>query len=76
MVDSGASTLFINKRWVKENGVATHKLQTPIPVYNIDGTLNQSGSITDMAVLVMKSQAISNVIIFPFPRFLSFVLLR
>lgn len=54
MVDSGASTLFINKRWIKENGVATHKLQTPIPVYNIDGTLNQGGSITDMAVLTMK----------------------
>lgn len=54
MVDSGASTLFINKRWIKENGVVTHKLQTPIPVYNIDGTLNQGGSITDMAVLTMK----------------------
>ena len=54
MVDSGASTLFINKRFVNENKVRTRRLKQPIPVYNIDGTLNRSGSIEEVAILNMK----------------------
>ena len=54
MIDSGASTLFINKRFVNENKVRTRRLKQPIPVYNIDGTLNRSGSIEEVAVLNMK----------------------
>ena len=52
--DSGASTLFINKRFVEQNKVKTYPLKKPIPVFNIDGTLNKAGSITEMAVLTMK----------------------
>ena len=54
MVDSGASTLFINKRFVKENKIRTRKLREPIPVYNIDGTPNANGSIDEIAVLNMR----------------------
>ena len=54
MVDSGASTLFINKQFVNENKVRTRRLKQPIPVYNIDGTLNRSGSIEEVAILNMK----------------------
>ena len=44
MIDSGASTLFINKRFVNENKVRTRRLKQLIPVYNIDETLNRSSS--------------------------------
>ena len=51
MVDSGATTTFLSRRFVKENRVVTRKLATPIPLYNIDGTLNHDGTITDVAIL-------------------------
>lgn len=54
MIDSGVSTLFINKRFVKEHNVTTQKLKDSIPVYNIDGTPNQAGHITHVAVLGMR----------------------
>lgn len=54
MIDSGASTLFIHQKFVKEHNIHTYKLKSPIPVFNIDGTPNQAGVITDMAVLTMK----------------------
>ena len=54
MVDSGATTKFINQRFVKENRVRTRKLGRPIPLYNIDGSLNNDGSITEVAILQMQ----------------------
>ncbi|OSX55829.1 hypothetical protein POSPLADRAFT_1087857, partial [Postia placenta MAD-698-R-SB12] len=54
MVDSGATTKFINKRFIIENKVRTWKLKEPIPLYNIDGTLNKDGSISEVAVLQMQ----------------------
>ena len=54
MIDSGASTLFINQRFVDEHKIHTYKLKTPIPVTNIDGTLNKAGAIMDMAVLATE----------------------
>ena len=53
MVDSGATTTFIHKRFVRENKIHTRKLATPIPLYNIDGTLNCDGTISEVAVLTM-----------------------
>ena len=54
MVDSGATTKFMNRRFVRENKVRTQKLKYPIPLYNIDGSLNKAGSISEVAVLHMK----------------------
>lgn len=54
MVDSGATTKFMNRRFVRENKVRTRKLKHPIPLYNIDGSLNKDGSISEIAVLYMK----------------------
>ncbi|OSX61885.1 hypothetical protein POSPLADRAFT_1057659 [Postia placenta MAD-698-R-SB12] len=53
MVDSGATTKFINKRFIEENKVQTQKLKEPIPLYNINGTLNKDRSISEVAVLQM-----------------------
>ncbi|KAF9801177.1 hypothetical protein IEO21_10191 [Rhodonia placenta] len=54
MVDSGATTKFINKHFIMENRVRTRKLKEPILLYNIDGTLNKDGSISEVAVLQMQ----------------------
>lgn len=53
MVDSGASTLFINKRLVEQNNIRTYPYKSPIKVRNIDGTDNKAGNITHFAVLKM-----------------------
>ncbi|KAH9896413.1 hypothetical protein C8Q73DRAFT_602934, partial [Cubamyces lactineus] len=46
LVDSGATTTFINKSVVEKNHLATIKLATPYDVYNADGTTNKNGKIT------------------------------
>lgn len=51
MVDSGATATFIHRKFVEKNSVRTRKLRNPIPLFNIDGTQNREGSITDVAVL-------------------------
>lgn len=41
LLDSGATGLFIDRKFVEENHLNTRKLSRAIPVYNVDGTLNQ-----------------------------------
>ena len=53
MIDSGATTKFLNRRFVEENRVRTRQLAKPIPLYNIDGTENRDGTISEVAVLDM-----------------------
>ena len=47
MVDSGATTSFINKSFVKTNKLVTIKLATLYQVRNVDNTLNKGGCITE-----------------------------
>ena len=49
MVDSGASTTFIHRRFVKENNIETIALRRARDVYNVDGTINKAGRITAAA---------------------------
>ena len=51
MIDSGASTSFLNWRFVKRNNVTTQKLNTPIPLRNADDSENAMGAITHTAQL-------------------------
>ncbi|CDO69613.1 hypothetical protein BN946_scf184851.g1 [Trametes cinnabarina] len=46
LVDSGATTTFINKSVVEKYHLVTSKLATPYDVYNTDGTTNKNGKIT------------------------------
>ena len=46
LVDSGATTSFINKAFVEKNHLVTNKLATPYEVTNADGTPNVAGRIT------------------------------
>ena len=54
MIDSGATNTFISKRFVWDNRIPTRKLQNLVLLFNIDGTENRAGRITEMAVLRMK----------------------
>ena len=58
LLDSGATRLFINCELVQNNGIATQILEHPITVYNIDGTENKGGSITEEVTMIMSYQVI------------------
>jgi hypothetical protein len=47
MIDSGAEGVFLNRKYVEKNRLKCVRLQRPIPVFNIDGTLNKDGSIKE-----------------------------
>jgi hypothetical protein len=47
LVDSGATTNFINKSFVKNNNLITNKLARPYQVTNADGTSNKAGQINE-----------------------------
>jgi len=53
-LDSGATGMFIDKKFAEENGIAMRLLDKPIRVYNVDGTLNQEGSITHEVTLMLS----------------------
>ena len=46
MVDSGATSLFIDHKFVNQHKMLLELLTQPITLYNIDGSLNEAGSIT------------------------------
>ena len=54
LVDSGATGLFIDREYVKSNQIPTKKLSQPIPVYNVDGTKNADGAISEVADLLLR----------------------
>ena len=56
LLDCGATGLFINRALVQENGIPTRKLENPVTVYNIDGTVNRGGKITEEITLIMSYQ--------------------
>src|SRR3981189_3149820 len=54
LVDSGAEGMFLDSTWVHTNNINTKKLCTPIPVYNINGTPNESGAISEVADVSLR----------------------
>jgi hypothetical protein len=54
LIDCGATGFFIDIEWVKLNNVPTCPLTKPIPVYNVDGTANDAGAITDIAYVILR----------------------
>ena len=53
MIDSGATALFIHKNFVKKHNMTIRELKRPLSLYNIDGTINQAGSLTHFIRLQM-----------------------
>jgi hypothetical protein len=54
LIDCGATGCFIDIEWAKLNNIPTCPLTNPIPVYNIDGTANDAGAITDIADVILR----------------------
>ena len=53
LLDSGATGVFMDRKFAEHNGIAMWKLDKPICVYNVDGTMNQGGSITHETTMMM-----------------------
>ena len=49
LLDTGAGGKFIDQNFVLANRIQTSKLEKPITVYNVDGTKNKQGTITQYA---------------------------
>ena len=54
MVNLGATLLFINRKFVNQHKMLMEPLKQPIMLYNIDGLLNEAGSITHEVRLLLK----------------------
>jgi hypothetical protein len=54
MVDSGATALFIDKKYAESQKMWQVPVEHPIRLHNIDGTLNEAGSITHKVKLSLK----------------------
>jgi predicted aspartyl protease len=54
LIDCGATGCFIDIEWAKLNNIPTRPLTKPIPVYNVDGTANDAGTITDIADVILR----------------------
>jgi hypothetical protein len=54
LVDSGVTGLFIDREYIKSNQIPTTNLSQPIPVFNVDGTANTEGSISEVAELLLR----------------------
>src|SRR3981189_2652813 len=50
----GAPRLFADTEYVRSNNLSTRRLTTPIPVYNVDGTANEAGAITEIADIILR----------------------
>ena len=55
LVDSGAYSIFIHERIIKEHGFKKDLLPHPYNVFNADNTPNKAGMITHQVMLKLKS---------------------
>ena len=46
LLDSGASGLYVDRKWIEKNNISTSLLDFPLSVFNADGTSNTNGKIT------------------------------
>lgn len=56
LLDSGATGLFMSREFAKQHGIQLIKLDKPVQVKNVDGTLNVGGAITHQADVTMSYQ--------------------
>jgi len=54
LLNSGTTGMFIDKKFAEGNGIVMRLLDKPIRVHNVDGTLNQGGSITHEDTLMLS----------------------
>jgi hypothetical protein len=54
LIDCSATGCFIDIEWAKPNNIPTCPLTNPISVYNVDGTANNTSTITDIADVILR----------------------
>ena len=54
LIDCGATGEFIDREYVRQKGFTTRTLSCSVPVYNVDGTPNQAGQITEVVELMLQ----------------------
>ena len=54
LLNCGVTDLFVNSDFIQQNNLTMKKLSWPIPVYNVDGTLNKAGSILEVWNAVLQ----------------------
>jgi hypothetical protein len=54
LIDSGATENFIDQETIKKLKLGSKKLNEPVQLRNIDGTYNQSGSVTHFIDLLVN----------------------
>jgi RNase H-like domain found in reverse transcriptase/Reverse transcriptase (RNA-dependent DNA polymerase)/Integrase zinc binding domain/Chromo (CHRromatin Organisation MOdifier) domain len=57
LIDSGATGRFIDSEYVKSRRIATRTLSRPIPVFNVDGSPNEAGAITEVVSCILRFEA-------------------
>ena len=54
LLDCGASDMFMSSDFMKQKHLTTKPLTHPILVYNVDGTLNEAGSISKIVDVMLR----------------------
>jgi hypothetical protein len=54
LLDSSTTGLFVDEGFVWAHGLTTHEVTCPIPVYNINGTLNKAGAIREVVDMILR----------------------
>jgi hypothetical protein len=54
MLNSGATAVFINERFVLQHNILCHPLTRPIALHNINGSINKAGSLIHFVCLTMN----------------------
>jgi len=54
LLDSGATGNFIDQDFIRTKGINTRSLFRPIPVYNVDGSPNKAGQISEVVDIVLR----------------------
>jgi len=53
LLDSGAMGNFIDRDFIRMKGINTRSISCPIPVYNVDGSPNEAGRISEVVNVVL-----------------------
>jgi hypothetical protein len=64
LLDCGATGLFIDKTFVEKNGLKTRTLPRPLKVFNVDGSPNSMGQITEEVSLLVSHKGHKEIAVF------------
>ena len=54
LLDSGATGNFIDKDFVCTKDISTRSISHPIPVFNVDGSPNEAGQISEVVGVILR----------------------